>query len=59
VHEDFGAPFDMSAPLDAADAALHISAGGNHDAIVDYHRKGGDGIDGVAFRGRSWSKWIA
>ena len=51
VHEDFGAAFDVSAALDAADAALHIGAGGNHDAFVDHHRKGGDGIDGVAFAG--------
>src|SRR6185312_9487457 len=51
VHEDLGAPFDMSAAPDTADSALDIGAGGNHDAFVDYHRKGGDGINSVAFAG--------
>ena len=51
VHEDLGAALDMTSALDAADAALHIGAGGNHDAIVDHHRKGGDGIDGIALAG--------
>ncbi len=51
MHEDLGAALDMTAALDTADAALHIGAGGNQDAIVDYDRKGGNGIDGIAFAG--------
>src|SRR5580698_2234546 len=49
VHENFGAPLDVSSTLDVADSPLHVRAGRNEHSAVNHNRKRSLRVDPIAF----------